>query len=738
MELIYRAFFFVASMALLMIFALPWVLLARLFMRRHERKYMMWEWRLLYVRSICPFAMTSLLFVIPGISHYYYMLLNRLGFDMQGVSGIVFHWSDIFRRRITTTTTFKGCSIIWVAGMAILLLHLALTQRNLRKYFAKAGEIGENIYESSVIELPVQLGVFRKRLYLPKGFQTAETTWLLRHMESRKMEPLRRFLVVFITVVYWFNPVMWLYYYLWSRDNEIWCDEKIVHQRPELFREKYAQGILNFRKRQGYAKDASGNLVEKKSPNIYSFLTIFERNPEGRAKRMMYQKWYASGGGISAWGCLLVSCALLFFLSPLQRVWTEDSKTASGKGEKTAEKLFEDGKNLSIAKGSTQSPSGLNRVIQLEMREGEKDGFGGYEGKFSLVMYDDVKNKIDSVDMDDVFSRSVMKSYHFSEGLELEMGDFNGDGIQEIILGQKQALTEAEFDKLFQGDKDKPKIQDSQVCQFTLVNVEEKELKVLQEGIASVSLKKDQGESVKFELADGVEGVFGVPMGNKVQYYQWNKDQAAYEPKDYTEEDIEKLKEQSKDGGDNQVQGEAKDHTLAKEDGATAIMVSTKRDSTSSEEIQSVTLSPRSSQVQFTDVKGYYCDLLWVPAMGEDANRYAQLIYNGTKSRTFVVYDTQRKTVYYSQEDGTENLGKLFQQFKENDISFSENSAAIYSLKEKNNDTLKIEFSAEAEGGVTVKGSYEYNVLEKKSANLSFTRAVNNGESTAAPTVEPE
>lgn len=738
MEMIYRTFFFVASMALLMIFALPWVLLARLFMGRHERKYVMWEWRLLYLRSVCPFAMTSLLFVIPGVSHYYYMLLNRLGFAMQGVGGMVFHWSDIFRRRITATTAFKGCSVIWVAGMAILLLHLALTQRNLRKYFAKAGEIGENIYESPAIELPVQLGVFRKRLYLPKGYQTGETTWLLRHMESRKMEPLRRFLVVFITVVYWFNPVMWLYYFFWNRDNEIWCDEKVMNQVSDRFRQKYAQGILNFRKRQTYRKDEAGNLAEKKSPNIYCFLTIFERNPEGRAKRMMYQKWYASGGALSAYGCLLATCALLFFLSPLQRVWMEDSKSASRKGEKTAEKLFEDGKNQVIAKGSTQSPNGLNRVIQLELDDGGKDGSGGYDGKFSLVMYDDVKNKIDSMDMDEVFSKSVMKSYHFSEGYELAIGDYNGDSIQEIILGQKQALTEAEFGKLFEGDKDKPKIQDSQVCQCTLVNVEEKELKVLQEGITSVSLEKDREESVKFAAADGVEGVFSVPMGSKEQYYQWNKDQAAYEPKNYTKEDVEKLKEQSEDGGDAQAQGEAKDHTLAKEDGGTAIMVSTKRDSTSSEEIQSVTLSPRGSQVQFTDVKGYYCDLLWVPAMGEDANRYAQLIYNGTKSRTFVIYDTQRKTAYYSQEDGTENLGKLFQQFHENDIAFSENSAAIYSLKEKNNDTLKIEFSAEAEGGVTVKGSYEYNVLEKKSANLSFTRAVNNGESTAVPTVEPE
>ena len=738
MEIIYRAFFFVASMALLMAFTLPWVLLARLLMRRHERKYVMWEWRLLYLRSVCPFAMTSLLFVIPGVSHYYYLLLNRLGFDMKGNGGMVFHWSDIFRRSITATTTFKGCSIIWVAGVVILLLHLALTQRNLRRYFAKAGEIGENIYESSAIELPVQLGVFRKRLYLPKGFQTAETTWLLRHMESRKMEPMRRFLVVFITVVYWFNPVMWLYYYLWSRDNEIWCDEKLTAKGSDSVRRKYAQAILNFRKRQRVVKDGDGHLEEKKSPSIYSFLTIFERNPEGRAKRMMYQKWYASGGSLSAYGCLLATIALLFCLTPLQRVWMEDGKTASGKEEKSAEKIFEDGKNLVIAKGSTQSPNGLNRAIQLEMGEGEKDGSEGYQGKFSLVMYDDADNKIDSMDMDEVFSRSAMKSYHFSEGLGLEMGDFNGDGVQEIILGQKQALTETEFDKLFEGEKDKPKIQDSQVCQFSLVNVEEKELKVLQEGIISVSMEKDQRESVQFEAADGVEGVFAVPMGNKVQYYQWNKDRAAYEAKDYTEEDVEKLKKESTDGNGNSAQGEAKDHTLAKEDGGTAIMVSTKRDSTSSEEIQSVTLSPRGSQVQFTDVKGYYCDLLWVPAMGENAKRYAQLIYNGTKSRTFVVYDTQRKTVYYSQEDGTENLGKLFRQFKENDISFSENSAAIYTLKEKNNDTLKIEFSAEAEGGVKVRGSYEYNVLKKKSANLSFTRSVNHGESTAAPTAEPE
>lgn len=740
MNILYRMFFFVVSMAVLMALTMPLVLIVRFFMRRHRRKYMMWEWRLVYLRSVCPVAMTSLLFVIPNLNHYYHLLLNRLGFTMQGVDGIMFHWSDIFRKHITVTTGFKGCSIIWAAGVVILMLHLVITQRNLGVYFANAKEIGENIFESSVTQLPVQMGIIHKKIYLPRGYQTGETTWLLRHMESRRMEPVRRFLVVLITVIYWFNPVMWLYYYLWNQDNEILGDERVIANKPDMFRLQYAQGILNFRKSDRYRKDENGRYVEKKSPHIFSFFTVYERNPEERARRMMYQKWYTSGNRFSAFFWIILTCFLLFLLSPLHRVWSMSTGISSGNQESTSEeKLFADGKRQVIARANALSPDGLQRVIQLEMRKGKEDKSGDYDGKFSLVMYDNVENKIDSIDMDEVFSKSVLKTYHFTRGLVLGVQDYNGDGIQEVCLGQKQALTEKEFDKLFKGKKSgkKPKLQDCQVVQFSLVNVGNDAWKVLQEGITCVSEKKELKESVSFERIEGVENVFTVSLGEDVQYYQWDEDSSSYEIKNYTQEDIEKLK---KDSNTDEKEGEAQDHTLSKEDGTTAVLVSTKRDSTSSEEIQSVALSPRNSPVKFTDIKGYYCDLMWVPVIGEeDSERYALLIYNGTKARTFVIYDTKTKTVYYKQEDGTKGLGELFQQYNEDDISFGENSAVIYSLSQKSNDTLKIEFSAEGEGGVTVKGSYEYNVKEKRGANLSFSRDVNSdAESTAAPTAEPE
>lgn len=736
MNLLYRMFFLILCMAGVMLLSMPLVLLVRLLLRRHRRKYVMWEWRFVYLRAVCPLAMTSILLLIPGLNYKFHRFLTSLGFTMEDAGGTVFHWKDIFTSSISTNITFKGCSLIWAAGVVILLLHLIVTQRRLGIYFSGAKEMGEDIFESSVIELPVQRGIFRKKIYLPKGYQTGETAWLLRHMESRHREPLRRFLVVFITVIYWFHPVMWLYLYLWNRDNEIEADEKIVYRKQDILRLKYAQGILNFRKSKRYVKDENGKYVEKKSQNIFSFLTIYERNPEERAKRMMYQKWYTTGRGFSAFVWLSVLCFLLFLFSPLRMAWsggTWSSSTQKDSGKE--ESLFAEGNNLVVAKTDTLSPEGLSRMMQLEMKKGAKDSEDGYDGTFVLTMYDKMGEKISSLDMDDIFSKSPMKTYHFSIGMTLQISDYNGDGTQEITLGQKKALTDQEFRSLFpdREEKDIPKIQDYQVYEYSVIGIEDKELPVIQEGITVVTKDKDHSESMLFDTVEDVPNIFYVNLAGDRQYYEWDETEQTYVAKKYSEEDIENKKK----GEEGDTQESASDHTLTTADGTTAVMVSTKRDSSSNEAIEAVYLSPRNSQVKFDDIKGYFCDLMWVPVTNtQDTERYAMLIYNGMKARTFVIYDTKTKSVYHKQEDGAENLGKVFKQFHEEDITFQESGAVIYSLAEKNSDTLKIQFSAQADGDVTVKGSYEYSVKEKKSANLQFTRTVEN--STSAPTPETE
>ena len=151
------------------------------------------------------------------------------------------------------------------------------------------------------------------------------------------------------------------------------------------------------------------------------------------------------------------------------------------------------------------------------------------------------------------------------------------------------------------------------------------------------------------------------------------------------------------------------------------MLVSAKPDSTGSEVIQSVVLFPRGDSKKFEDIEGYYCDLKWISSEKEK-DRYAQLIYNGTKAQTFIVYDTKRETVYYRHEDGADMLGDVFKQYRETEITFNNTDAVIYELTDKKEDVLTISFVASADEDITVKGSYDYDILKKKASNLAFSR----------------
>jgi hypothetical protein len=86
--------------------------------------------------------------------------------------------------------------------------------------------------------------------------------------------------------------------------------------------------------------------------------------------------------------------------------------------------------------------------------------------------------------------------------------------------------------------------------------------------------------------------------------------------------------------------------------------------------------------------------------------------------------------VYYRHEDGATELAAVFQQYQESEVTFEEGGAVIYDLAEKKDDILTINFAANADNNITVKGSYEYDVAKKTASNLSFSRAA---EETEAP-----
>ena len=699
MDWLYRIFYTVFSLGILMALLLPFVAAVRFLLRNFRKKYTVWIWWVFLLRSICPVSLSSALCIIPSWNRLYHRILNQMGLTIRDGKGIMRSWIAVFKNEITAADTFMICSIIWVAGVAGILLFALINASRVKKDLQSAKMLGEGIYETNQAAVPIQLGFFRRKLYVPDGFLAKEMKWILRHSEMHHMDGVARFFMLFVMAIHWFNPVMWLYYYWWNQDMEMAADDRTVKGEAVSERKAYAQGLINFLK----DKKAVHGMAITSGP---FFVGIREENIRKRAYRMMYQGGVRTSDTLFAFMVFSLAIVFCFLLRPMQIAWNGGT-WGNGRQEKKEEALFQKKDDNVVTKMNAKSPEGLDIVIQLEMEDGE-EGEQGYQGNFVLKMYDKMDNEITSRKVGNIFPDLEEGKQYFSKDVTLCISDYNGDGVQELVLGQK-----AEDASASEGGSET----EYQTYSYVLLNIENKSFEVLCRDISAVGGAAALSESVPFEKPEGIDTIFMVPNKEETDYYVWNDIKKSYEKREMTEEDLKAYREKAEAGSSGEVQ----EHTLEDTAGNTVMLVSSKPDSTGSEVIQSVVLFPRENAKKFEDIQGYYCDLKWLSSEKEK-NRYAQLIYNGTKSQTFIIYDTKRKTVYYRHEDGADMLGDVFKQYKETEITFNDTDAVIYELTGKKDDVLTIGFVASADGDITVKGSYTYDVLKKRTSNLAFSR----------------
>ena len=726
MDWLFRFFYTVLSLGILMIALLPFIVVFRFLLRNYEKKYTIWGWRLFFLRSICPVALSSVFCLFPVVNRKYHLLLADFGLNVKGESGIMNSWRAVYQGEVSATEAFKICSIIWAAGAFGIFLLAVVYNRKFSKELKKAEKIGDNIYEAASFSVPVSRGIFCRKLYLPKGFQAKELGWLLRHMETHRFTGIRSVLVGIIMAIHWFNPVMWLYYIWWKSDMEMAADERTVHGEKEDIRKEYAQGILNFNK-EPYGAGKSDNRTAK---GILLFPGVIEADIEKRAYSMLYQKRSQKRDRLAAVLLLSVIIVFLFLLEPMKIAW--DGGTW-GNGDTSAKTDIEFQKSdmTVVTRMGTTSPEGLERVIQLEMLSG-KEGKQEYAGNFVLRMYDSLENRIASCKIENLFPEIETGQQSFSKDTTLCISDYNGDGIKELVIGQQ-----TEMPAMDSGITEVQKTEEPEVnyvaYTYAIVSIEDKSLGIACTGITAVSRDTELGNSVYFENPEDINDIFLVPEKEKTLYYVWKEDENTYKKQEMTEDMLEAHRK----GIELSKSGETKEHSLEDENGKKDVLVSTRQDSTGSEAIRSVTIVPGSGSKRFDDIEGYYCDLLWVAdEKGKQEKDYAQLIYNGKRAQTFVIYDIAKKSVYYKHEDGTKQLADVFKQYGE-DITFQENGTVIYSLVVKEGDILRISFAANADKGITVNGSYEYDVVKRTASNLSFNRS-GDGAASAAPSPSPK
>lgn len=121
-------------------------------------------------------------------------------------------------------------SVIWLIGMATLLLYAVISYIRLRRQVSSAMWLKDSIWLGDQVPSPFILGLFKPRIYLPSGLVQSQRALVIAHEMAhiKRLDHWWKPLGFVLMAVYWFNPLIWLAYVMLCRDIEFACDEQVI------------------------------------------------------------------------------------------------------------------------------------------------------------------------------------------------------------------------------------------------------------------------------------------------------------------------------------------------------------------------------------------------------------------------------------------------------------------------------------------------------------------------------
>ena len=722
---LYRFFYIVIAMEAAAVSLFLPLLFLRVVISGLPKKYMVWLWRLYFLRIVCPIQISSTFSIVPPWNRSYHRFLADVGLDIDAQhGGLLRSLRDVWHANIQVTSLYRIMAIGYFAGMLLLVVLLVIRAGKVRSAIRMREKRLEGTLYQSAVELPVMTGLFVNRVFLPETMNVQEAKYTLAHMECRRARRSNLWNAFYVTalLLHWYDPCVWAAVFLVRRDEQMACDECAVDRCSAADKNAYIQGILN--------------IVPQEKRVPFTACASFETDLERRSQRLLHQgsdrMCYKMTGVI----LLLLMFFWLFLLRPVQNVWAGGTWNAGS--EKLSANKDTRKTNLIISQTDVLSPSGLKQTVSLRHKRNEANG-RILANSYELQLADAAGSELAVIDLQKVFrEQGIAKdTLYFPEGLKLQTGDYNNDGIQELLLGQQRAWDATEqkqIGRLLSNKTDSKsktassmgnenvtpapakQVKNLRTYVYVMFQMQETGLQIVSEAVYGEQAASMQ--SVKPSQESDVKDLFYMQLSDGKLYYIWDSDATKFLAKKLSSDELNQHRRASQG---TEEAGVSKTETLEDADGNECMRVQTTTDTTGSPEIGQIMMSQNKKKMN--EVKGYFCELKWVPQSDASSGRYAVLIYNGTKAQTFVLYDVDKATELYRQEDGNDILSSIFAKYNDTQIQFKSGAIAVYKLAEQNGSRLTIDFAAEAEDGVDVSGSYVYDMDSEQISNLQYNQS---------------
>ena len=158
---------------------------------------------------------------------------------------------------------------VWVSGAAVMMsVFAALYFWGIKKYRSAKTAYNPEISKitgglsvrkkvrikiSDEIFSPLTYGIIHPVILLPRSitdYEIEQITYVISHelIHIKNNDLLWKLLVIFALCLHWFNPLVWVMLFLFSKDTELSCDEEVIRRGAD--REAYALTLISFKEKQ--------------------------------------------------------------------------------------------------------------------------------------------------------------------------------------------------------------------------------------------------------------------------------------------------------------------------------------------------------------------------------------------------------------------------------------------------------------------------------------------------------
>ena len=277
-------FYTVLSLSYKSIFVVIFILAVRFLIRKLPKSYSFALWAVLAFRLICPVSFESAVSLfnnLPDKAYYINTIIpSSGGITAQNNFNTEFLNTNTaqVQNAVNTGMSFESIIVyVYTAGvLAFIVYGIYMYIKTLNKVkFAVKKE--NNIYYCDNIDSPFVLGFIRPKIYISFRIEKSDEYFIILHEKYhiKRKDNILKLLAYILLCIHFFNPFVWISYYLFEKDMEMSCDEKVIRLLGADAKKQYSSLLLSFamNKRQGVPSPVSfgESGVKRRIKNILMF-----------------------------------------------------------------------------------------------------------------------------------------------------------------------------------------------------------------------------------------------------------------------------------------------------------------------------------------------------------------------------------------------------------------------------------------------------------------------------------